>query len=98
MIQKLHPNMSTDDLRRRILRRNWLEDCYKNIASLTPERQLLFAMYFIYGHSMKQIAALCGVHETSIGKRLKTIIRQVERKMRRPDKSSALLMTGGGEL
>jgi len=55
---------------------------YCDIAEKFPaKRRLLFFMYFRYGHSMKEISELLGISESSVSRRLATIIRQIEREV-----------------
>lgn len=69
---------SEGDLRRHVLERCLVEDYSKRINMLTPMRRLLFRMYFIDGYGMKEIALAFGVHPSSVGRRMKTILRQLQ--------------------
>lgn len=77
-MKQLHKNMSINDLRRRMLQRSTIEFYAKAIHTLPAKKKLLFALYFIHGYRMKDIAELCGTYEYTISRRLKKIARELE--------------------
>jgi DNA-directed RNA polymerase specialized sigma subunit len=79
-MEQIHGNMSLADAKRRISMRSNIEDYADRIKCLTVARQLLFSMYFIHGYSMYQIGALLRISESSVSRRIRTIVRQVQRK------------------
>lgn len=74
------------------------------LASLKPEMRLLLSLYFLDGHTLREIALLQRVHESTISRRLQSqlrrlrreVSRQLERLGLRPAAREAVLRSAAG--
>jgi len=72
------PNAQQQIQDRRIAVRNFIQEHCELAKTLPPKKKLLFLMRFDHGYSNAEIAKLCGVDETTVCRRLKKIIAEVE--------------------
>lgn len=61
----------------RIRIRNLIAEKCEFAKRLPPRQKILFLMYYDHGHTLKEIAALCGIDEGSVSKRLRTVEKKV---------------------
>ena len=65
------------DLRRRLTYRNEIDVFFEKVNRLPKKERLLVQLYFRDGHSLTDIALLCGVQPRTISRRIKCIVRKV---------------------
>lgn len=61
----------------RIRIRNLIAEKCEVAKRLPPRQKMLFLMYYDHGHTLKEIANLCGIEEGSVAKRLRTVEKKI---------------------
>lgn len=77
---QVHDNMSLEDSKRRLIQRCLIEDFVEQaLASLSRKESVIFRMYYLYGFTSTDIAAVLGVVPSSAARRLKRIADKLEK-------------------
>ena len=75
-------DVNQETRKNRIAIRNQVEMFCEEVKSLKPGRRLLFLLYFHYGHTQAEIAALLKIHPNSVAKRLKVITKILQARLK----------------
>jgi predicted DNA-binding protein YlxM (UPF0122 family) len=76
-MKRIHENISEHSINVKVMRRGGIEMLRSRLNLLTGTDKLLMTMYIKNGNSIRQIARICGVAETSIARRMQKIIRRL---------------------
>jgi RNA polymerase sigma factor (sigma-70 family) len=61
----------------RIRIRNLIAEKCEFAKRLPPRQKLLFLMYYDHGHTLKEIAELCGIDEATVGRSLRMVEKKI---------------------
>lgn len=81
-MEQLHNNISTNAKNRLLFLRSNIENkVAEALTKLPTEKAMLFSMYFLHGYTMTAIGKFCGEEQTTISRRLKRIVRELNGKI-----------------
>lgn len=64
---------------KKIEKRSLIEEYCKIAETLPAKQKILFCLYYQYEYSTIEIGELLEIHNTSVGRRLKTIVKKIEK-------------------
>lgn len=70
----------------RIRIRNLIAEKCEFAKRLPPRQKMLFLMYYDHGHTLKEIADLCGIEEGAVSRSLRTIEEKINNMSEDEDK------------
>ena len=76
-MKRIHENISEQTINVKVMRRGGIEMLRSRLNLLTGTDKLLMTMYIENGNSIRQIARIRGVTETSIARKIHTITRRL---------------------
>ena len=70
----------------RIRIRNLIAEKCEFAKRLPPRQKMLFLMYYDHGHTLKEIADLCGIEEGAVSRSLRTVEKKINNMSAEEDK------------
>lgn len=71
--------ISLETQKNRIEIRRLIEEKCEAVKKLPAHKKLLFLMYYDHGHSMREIAEVCGIAEETVRRRLTKIANEINK-------------------